>query len=45
MVTDPKDETARDFYGKFGFRPLAADDRRLMLPMAEIKDLMGGAKR
>ena len=45
VVTDPKDANARHFYAKYGFRPLAADDRRLMLPMAEIKELMEGAKR
>lgn len=45
VVTDPKDENAANFYAKYGFRPLAAGDRRLMLPMAEIAALMGGTGR
>lgn len=45
VVTDPKDEKAADFYTKYGFRPLATDDRRLMLPMAEIAPLMEGTGR
>lgn len=45
VVTDPKDQNAADFYAKYGFRPLASEDRRLMLPMTEIAALMGGTRR
>ena len=34
VVTDPKDEKARAFYGSYGFRQL--DERRLFLPMSEL---------
>jgi predicted N-acetyltransferase YhbS len=34
VVTDPKDQRARDFYGEHGFQPL--DDRRMFMPMKEI---------
>jgi ribosomal protein S18 acetylase RimI-like enzyme len=34
VVTDPKDERARDFYRAFGFQPL--DERRLFIPMKEL---------
>jgi hypothetical protein len=34
VVTDPKDEKARKFYGDHGF--LALDDRRMFLPMSEL---------
>jgi predicted GNAT family N-acyltransferase len=45
VVTDPKDANAADFYATYGFRPIAADETRLMLPMAEIKALMEGAQQ
>jgi GNAT superfamily N-acetyltransferase len=45
VVTDPKDGNAANFYAKYGFRPIAIDETRLMLPMAEIEALMDGAKR
>lgn len=34
VVTDPKDEKARKFYGDHGF--LALDERRMFLPMSEL---------
>jgi predicted GNAT family N-acyltransferase len=34
VVTDPKDEKARRFYGAHGF--LALDERRMFLPMSEL---------
>ena len=34
VVTDPKDEKARAFYGSYGFRQL--DEDRLFLPMSEL---------
>jgi len=34
VVTDPKDDKARDFYRAFGFQPL--DERRLFVPMKEL---------
>lgn len=33
VVTDPKDDQARAFYGEFGFQPLT--ERRLFLPMKD----------
>lgn len=38
LVTDPKDDAAAAFYGRFGFQPLASN--RLFLPMREIKNLL-----
>lgn len=35
VVVDAKDERAAEFYGKYGFRALTADGRRLFLPMTE----------
>lgn len=34
VVTDPKDENARRFYGSHGFRSL--DERRMFIPMSEL---------
>ncbi len=34
VVTDPKDEKARAFYGSYGFRQL--DEDRMFLPMSEL---------
>lgn len=34
VVTDPKDEKARKFYGDHGF--LTLDERRMFLPMSEL---------
>ncbi len=34
VVTDPKDEKARAFYGSYGFQQL--DEERLFLPMSEL---------
>jgi len=34
VVTDPKDDKARKFYGDHGF--LALDERRMFLPMSEL---------
>lgn len=36
---DPIDESARNFYLKFGFRPLLDEPRHLFLPMHEIRRL------
>ncbi len=38
LVTDPKDQTAVEFYRKMGFSPL--DDSRMFLPMTEIKMIL-----
>jgi predicted N-acetyltransferase YhbS len=38
LVTDPKDDAAAEFYGRFGFQPLASN--RLFLPMRDIKNLL-----
>ncbi|MHB1306138.1 MAG: GNAT family N-acetyltransferase [Limisphaerales bacterium] len=37
VVTDPKDEKARKFYGDHGFRAL--DERRMFLPMSDLIEL------
>jgi predicted GNAT family N-acyltransferase len=34
VVTDPKDEKAREFYTSHGFAPL--DERRMFIPMSEL---------
>jgi ribosomal protein S18 acetylase RimI-like enzyme len=39
FVVDAKNEAAREFYGRYRFRPLSAGGRRLFLPMAEIAGL------
>lgn len=39
VITDAKDEEARGFYGKYGFRPFEGIPRRLFLPMATVKHL------
>lgn len=39
MITDPKDAKAAEFYTGFGFLPLNAT--RLMMPMAQIRSLLG----
>jgi GNAT superfamily N-acetyltransferase len=36
VVTDPKDDRARKFYGDHGFRVL--DERRMFLPMSELAE-------
>lgn len=38
LVTDPKNDAAAEFYGRFGFQPLVSD--RLFLPMQDIKQLL-----
>lgn len=38
LVTDPKDEDARNFYKKFGFLDL--DTQRMFIPMKEVEDLI-----
>lgn len=35
LVTDPKDDSARDFYEQFGF--LELDSQRMFLPMKEVE--------
>jgi GNAT superfamily N-acetyltransferase len=42
LVVDAKDQAAAAFYRKFGFIPLPNDARRLFLPMATIRKLIGG---
>jgi GNAT superfamily N-acetyltransferase len=39
VEVDALDNTARNFYLKFGFRPLLDDPRHLFLPMQEIRKL------
>jgi predicted GNAT family N-acyltransferase len=39
VEVDALDDTARNFYSKFGFRPLLDDPRHLFLPMQEIRKL------
>jgi GNAT superfamily N-acetyltransferase len=42
LVVDAKDEAAAAFYRKYGFIPFPNDARRLFLPMATIRKLIGG---
>ena len=42
VEVDALDDTARNFYLKFGFRPLLDDQRHLFLPMHEIRKLKLG---
>ena len=39
VEVDAIDDTARNFYLKFGFRPLLDDPRHLFMPMHEIRKL------
>jgi predicted GNAT family N-acyltransferase len=39
IVTDAKDQKARDFYKKYGFIELPKTERRLFLPMASVSAL------
>jgi ribosomal protein S18 acetylase RimI-like enzyme len=39
FVVDAKNDDARSFYERYGFRPLASDEDRLFIPMAEIAPL------
>lgn len=41
MITDPKDGKAAEFYSGFGF--LALNETRLMMPMAQIRALLGSS--
>jgi len=41
VVVDAKDEQARSFYRKYGFRELPGVATRLFLPMATIEQLLG----
>jgi len=40
MVVDAKDETAANFYAKFGFKRLLTASNRLVLPLSAIKPLL-----
>jgi GNAT superfamily N-acetyltransferase len=42
LAVDAKDEAAAAFYRKYGFIAFPADARRLFLPMATIRKLIGG---
>jgi len=39
IIVDAKDDNAACFYEKFGFKQLAADKKRLLLPFSTIKTL------
>lgn len=41
FVVDAKDRSAESFYGKYGFRRLSEDSRRLVLSMTEIAQIYG----
>jgi predicted N-acetyltransferase YhbS len=40
MVVDPLNESARDFYLRFGFEPSPTDESQLFLPMSWIRASM-----
>lgn len=40
MIVDARDDAAASFYRKYGFIPFADDARRLMLPMATLRQLL-----
>jgi GNAT superfamily N-acetyltransferase len=39
IITDPKDQRAKEFYTEFGFQPLT--ETRMYLPMREIPAILG----
>jgi GNAT superfamily N-acetyltransferase len=41
LIVDARDDNAAAFYGRYGFRPFLGDGRRLFLPMAVIRRLVG----
>lgn len=41
LVVDAKDDAAASFYRKYGFIPFTGGERRLFLPMATIRHLIG----
>jgi GNAT superfamily N-acetyltransferase len=41
VFVDAKDAHARQFYERFGFIPLASDNLKLFLPIADIRALVG----
>ena len=41
LVVDAKDDSATSFYRKYGFIPFSGSERRLFLPMATIRQLIG----
>lgn len=41
MVVDAKDDVAAAFYRKYGFIPFTGGERRLFLPMATVRRLIG----
>lgn len=43
VVVDPIDQSAHDFYARYGFTPLKASQHRLYLPMGSIGRLLGDA--
>jgi GNAT superfamily N-acetyltransferase len=40
MVVEARDDAAAAFYGRYGFIPFADDVRRLVLPMATLRQLL-----
>ena len=42
VVVDAKDDAAAAFYRKYGFVPFSGPERRLILPMATIRELVTG---
>ena len=40
MIVDARDDAAAAFYGKYGFIAFADDARRLLLPMATVRQLL-----
>lgn len=40
MIVDARDEAAAAFYRKYGFIPFAGNERRLLLPMATLRQLL-----
>ncbi len=45
VEVDAIDEQAKRFYEKYGFTPLADNDRHLYLPIGTIEQLIGGGSR
>ncbi len=42
IVVDAKDQRAGQFYGRYGFEPIAAVSRRLFLPMSFVGRMIAG---
>ena len=40
VIVDPKDETAKSFYMKYGFAEMAGMDNRLFIPVDTVQEML-----